>query len=68
MSDVDGVLKWFGSRRAGALEDVLARAYGGERTPYEWLARAVSASAHNVLDSPAVPVRWCSGSRSPGAQ
>lgn len=50
MSDVDGVLKWFGSRRAGALEDVLSRAYGGERTPYEWLARAVSASANTVLD------------------
>lgn len=50
MSDVDGVLKWFGGRQPGAMEKVLSRAYGGDRTPYEWLARAVSASAATVLD------------------
>lgn len=47
MSDL---LRWFGSRDAGAVEEVLSRSYGGERTPYEWLARAVSKSATTVLD------------------
>ena len=49
MSDFD-VLRWFGNRAPGAVEEVLSRAYGGERTPYEWLSRAVSGSATTVLD------------------
>lgn len=32
-----------------AVERVLARAVGGERNPYDWLARAVSARAERVL-------------------
>lgn len=47
---MDGALKWFGSRRPGAMEDVLSRSLGGDRTPYEWLSRAVSSSADLVLD------------------
>jgi len=35
---------------AGAMEGVLSRAFGGGSTPYEWLSRAVSASATQVLD------------------
>ncbi|GAA4889651.1 class I SAM-dependent methyltransferase [Tessaracoccus lubricantis] len=50
MNDIDGVLRWFGSRKPGAMEEVLSRSYGGDRTPYEWLARAVSSSASLVLD------------------
>ena len=50
MSENHEALRWFGSRGPGAVEDVLSRAYGGERTPYEWLARSVSTSATTVLD------------------
>lgn len=50
MSEADGILKWFGSREPGALEEVLSRSYGGDHTPYDWLARAVSSSASTVLD------------------
>jgi len=31
------------------MEEVLSRSYGGTRTPYEWLARAVSSSANLML-------------------
>ena len=34
MSENHEALRWFGSRGPGAVEDVLSRAYGGERTPY----------------------------------
>ena len=37
------------SRRPGAVEGVLSRSFGGSQTPYDWLARSVSASARNVL-------------------
>lgn len=47
---MDGTLKWFGGRTPGAMEVVLSRSYGGGRTAYEWLARAVSSSADLVLD------------------
>lgn len=42
--------RWRGQRVPGAIEDVLSRAYGGDHTPYEWLARSVSGSAGLVLD------------------
>ena len=47
MSDL---MRWFGNRHPGAVEAVLSRAYGGERSPYEWLSRAVARSADTVLD------------------
>lgn len=47
---MDATLRWFGNRQPGAMEEVLSRCYGGQRTPYEWLARSVSASANLVLD------------------
>ncbi|MHA6510963.1 class I SAM-dependent methyltransferase [Tessaracoccus sp. Z1128] len=50
MSENHEALRWFGTRGPGAIEDVLSRAYGGNHTPYEWLARSVSASAVTVLD------------------
>lgn len=50
MADFDQLLRWFGSKHPGAVEAVLSRAYGGDRTPYEWLSRAVSSSAKVVLD------------------
>lgn len=50
MTDVGDSLRWFGTRHPGAMEEVLARSFGGHRTPYEWLARAVSAQADTVLD------------------
>ncbi|MBK7819859.1 MAG: methyltransferase domain-containing protein [Tessaracoccus sp.] len=37
-------------RGPGAMEAVLSRSFGGEHTPYEWLARSVSSSAKTVLD------------------
>ncbi len=37
-------------RVPGAIEAVLSRAYGGDHTPYEWLARSVAGSANTVLD------------------
>ena len=46
MTDVD----WFGPGRPQAVDRVLRRTFGGEQTPYEWLARAVSGSATLVLD------------------
>lgn len=41
-----------GSRvsREAAVDAVLERAFGGEHTPYEWMARAVARSATSVLD------------------
>lgn len=39
-----------GLHRPGATEAVLSQSFGGGRTPYEWLARAVSSSATMVLD------------------
>ena len=50
MSESHEELRWLGTSGPGAMEDVLSRAYGGDRTPYEWLARSVSASASTVLD------------------
>lgn len=47
---MDRSLRWFGSRTPGAMEEVLGRSFGGGRTAYEWLARAVSSSATRVLD------------------
>ena len=49
-TDVDGSLRWFGSRQPGAMEAVLSRSFGGGATPYDWLVRAVSSSADVVLD------------------
>lgn len=37
-------------RGPGAMEAVLSRSFGGDHTPYEWLARSVSSSAKTVLD------------------
>lgn len=45
----DKRLRWFMSRRPGAVESVLSRSFGGAKTPYDWLARAVSSSAKSVL-------------------
>lgn len=50
MTEAEGLLPWFGARTPGAVEDVLRRSRGGDHTPYDWLARAVSASARTVLD------------------
>lgn len=41
---------WFGPGRPRAVDLVLQRTFGGDHTPYEWLARAVSGSAKRVLD------------------
>ncbi len=35
--------------RPGAIEAVMSNSYGGSRTPYDWLARSVSAAASRVL-------------------
>src|SRR4051812_41043485 len=40
----------FHRERAGVIEEVLSRARSGDRSPYRWLARAVSADACTVLD------------------
>ncbi|HMR49913.1 MAG TPA: class I SAM-dependent methyltransferase [Arachnia sp.] len=48
MSEEPG--RWRGDNSPGAIEAVLSRAMGGARTPYDWLARAVSESATRVLD------------------
>lgn len=50
MSESAAGLRWYGAHRPGAAEHVLERALGGEHTPYEWVARAVSRNATNVLD------------------
>lgn len=42
--------RWFGPGRPRAVDQVLQRTFGGDHTPYEWLARAVSSSARLVLD------------------
>lgn len=42
--------QWFGPGRPQAIDRVLRGMYGGDHTPYEWLARAVSSSARRVLD------------------
>lgn len=42
--------RWQGDNSPGAIEAVLSRSWGGARTPYDWLARAVSDSAVRVLD------------------
>ncbi len=42
--------RWFGPGRPRAVDQVLQRTFGGDHTPYEWLARAVSSSARRVLD------------------
>lgn len=42
--------RWFGPGRPRAVDQVLQRTFGGDHTPYEWLARAVSSSASKVLD------------------
>ena len=44
------VTGWFGPGRPQAVDKVLQRTFGGDHTPYEWLARAVSGSAATVLD------------------
>ncbi len=41
---------WSGPLRPRAVDKVLQRTFGGDHTPYEWLARAVSSSAKRVLD------------------
>ncbi|WP_158600559.1 class I SAM-dependent methyltransferase [Tessaracoccus antarcticus] len=46
VADVD----WFGPGRPQAVDKVLQRTFGGDHTPYEWLARAVAGSAKLVLD------------------
>lgn len=43
-------LQWSGLGRPRAVDEVLQRTFGGDHTPYEWLARAVSSSAKRVLD------------------
>lgn len=54
--DSDGQFDWgsylarFHSHRAGASEDVLARCWAGELTPYSWLLRAVAVHPGRVLD------------------
>ena|GEM_PF-1724443 len=45
----DRTLHWLLNRRPGAFEEVLARSFGGEHTPYQWLGRAVSVTAKRVL-------------------
>jgi len=40
----------FHRERAGVIEEVLSCARSGDRSPYRWLARAVSADACTVLD------------------
>jgi ubiquinone/menaquinone biosynthesis C-methylase UbiE len=40
----------FHRERSGVMERVLTRTLAGDHSPYRWLARAVSASAHVVLD------------------
>lgn len=50
MSEFSAGLRWYGSVRPGAVDQVLERAMGGEHTPYDWLARAVARSARGVLD------------------
>ncbi len=42
--------RWFGPGRPKAMDRVLQRTLGGDHTPYEWVARAVSSSARLVLD------------------
>ena len=46
VTDVD----WFGPDRPQAVDKLLQRTFGGDHTPYEWLARAVAGSAKLVLD------------------
>lgn len=50
MSDAAAGMRWYGTRRPGAVEKVLERAMGGDHTPYEWIVRSVSRSATTVLD------------------
>ncbi|RRD46698.1 class I SAM-dependent methyltransferase [Tessaracoccus sp. OH4464_COT-324] len=45
----DGQLRWLLAQRPGALEALLARSLGGAQSPFDWLARVVSASAKRVL-------------------
>lgn len=45
----DQPLQWLLDRRPDSLEAVLTRSFGGDLTPYDWLARAVSATAKHVL-------------------
>lgn len=45
----DSRLRWILSQRPGAIETVLTRSFGGSKTPYDWLARAVSSRAEKVL-------------------
>lgn len=40
----------FHAARPGAIEAVLSRSFGGDHSPYRWLARAVSSDAGTVLD------------------
>ena len=40
----------FHTERTGITEEVLSRAYAGRQTPYQWLARAVSARAAVICD------------------
>lgn len=42
--------RWSSTGRPRAVDEVLQRTFGGDHTPYEWLARAVSSSARLVLD------------------
>jgi SAM-dependent methyltransferase len=40
----------FHAARPGIIEAVLSRSFGGDHSPYRWLARAVSSDAGTVLD------------------
>ncbi len=40
----------FHAARPGIIEAVLSRSFGGDHSPYRWLARAVSSNAGTVLD------------------
>ena len=50
MTEAASGIRWYGSRRPGASEQVIERSRGGDHDPYRWLSRAVAESASKVLD------------------